>query len=338
MIQDAVRRFVDSAVQAHAYHWDGAAEAPRSVFDALAELGLMGMRVPQTAGGSGLDPIAALLAIETLASGDGGLAWTVAMHNLLALTALEADGRADNLTSLAAGEHLAAWFDGPVEATPDGSATRITGIVPLVPGAGQAGMFVGCAHSTSGPLIVAVARDADGIRVSKTEGVLGLRSGGWSSVRFESTPARPLAVDRARLTAWFRLSQAAVAIGVARCALGAATRYAQDRQQFKRPIAQFQAVQWMLAETATEMDAAQLLAWFAVSSDGAVDAAASARASLYALPAATRAGMRAVQVFGGNGYVREYPAERCLRDAKTLEILRPIDEDQDAIVEAYLSR
>ncbi|MEO1334947.1 MAG: acyl-CoA dehydrogenase family protein, partial [Myxococcota bacterium] len=328
MIQDAVRRFAEAEVAPHAYEWDGAAAAQSSIFAALAELGLMGMRVSDSAGGAGLDPLAALLAIETLAVSDGGLAWTVALHNLLALPMLEAAGH-EQVASLAAGEGVAAWFEAPLNAVVDGRSVRLTGTATLVPWARQARLLVGWVPKVGA---VAISPAADGVNTTPTEGAMGLRSSAPSTVRFEdSTGLRLEGPDaQAALPAWFGLARAAVAIGVARGALTAATRYAQERQQFGRPIAQFQAVQWMLAETATEIDAAALLAWSAAGVSPSL--ADSARAALYALPAATRAGMRAVQIFGGNGYVREYPVERCLRDAKALEVLRPVDDDQDRVV------
>ena len=200
-------------------------------------------------------------------------------------------------------------------------------------------MLVGLVNGMSGPVLVTLSQDAEGVRAIPTEGAMGLRSSAQATVRFENSPGQKLGLppDFApeRLTSWFRLCRSAVAVGIGKGALTAATRYAQERHQFSRPIAQFQAVQWMLAETATEIDAARLLTWSAVEA-GRPDPAAAARASLYALPAATRAGMRAVQVFGGNGYVREYPVERCLRDAKALEVLRPVDGDQDQIVDALI--
>ncbi len=333
MIRDSVRRFAESEVKNRAYDWDGAASAAPAVFTSLADLGLMGMRVSEAAGGTALDPIATLSAVEALAAADGGLAWTVALHNLLALPALEAAGH-DAVSSLAAGEGVAAWFEAPLSIDGEGGSVRVSGVAPLVPWARRATLIVG--RIPDADAVVVVAPTSDGVRVTPTEGALGLRSSAMATVRFEAAPVQRLDVSTEGLDAWWGLSRSSVAVGVAQGALAAAAAYAQERQQFNRPIAQFQAVQWMLAETATEIDAAQLLTFSAMGTNGRPDPAAVARASLYALPAATRAGMRAVQVYGGNGYVREYPVERCLRDAKTLEVLRAVDDDQDRIVDALL--
>ena len=336
MILDSVRRFAEAEVQPKAYEWDRDAGVPASLLSGLAELGLMGMRVSEEAGGTALDAISALLAIETLASADGGLAWIAALHNLLALPALEA-AKDTGLASFASGERVIAWFEADMIVAQEGSGVTLSGTAALVPWAVQAGGYVGLAHGSNGPVLVAVEPDAPGMNATAIEGAMGLRSSAPGTVRFESTPARTLAgVVQDDLTAWLRMSRAAVAVGVAKGALSAATRYAQERQQFSKPIAQFQAVQWMLADTATEIDAAQLLTWSAVVDDK-VQPAAAARASLYALPAATRAGMRAVQVFGGNGYVREYPVERCLRDAKALEVLAPVDDAESAVVDSLIT-
>ncbi|MEM7676168.1 MAG: acyl-CoA dehydrogenase family protein [Myxococcota bacterium] len=334
MIQDAVRRFAEAEVAPHAYEWDGASAAQSSVFAALAELGLMGMRVSESAGGAGLDPLAALIAVEALAAADGGLAWTVALHNLLALPLLEAAGH-EQVAMLAAGEGVAAWFEAPLTAQVDGRSVCLNGTAAWVPRAGQARLLVGWIPKVGA---IAISPTADGVRVTPADGAMGLRSCAPATIRFEDSVATRLdGPDRQiELSAWYALGRSAVAIGVAKGALRAATRYAQEREQFGRPIAQFQAVQWMLAETATEIDAAELLAWSAVGPPLLPEGAA--RAALYALPTATRAGMRAVQIFGGNGYVREYPVERCLRDAKALEVLRPVDGDQDRVVDGLGQR
>ena len=339
MIRDAVGRFTDAEVLPRAYDWDAAASAPSSVIAALAELGLMGMRTSEASGGAALDPVAALIAIETLAGGDGGLAWAVARHNLLALPLLEASGH-EAVAALSAGEGVATWFDGPVKGEIAGEQARLTGVAPLVPWGRQCHLMVGRLPGEQGPTWVAVSPDADGVRASATEGAMGLRSAALATVNFESAPATVLSASTssAIVDAWARLARAAVGLGVAQGALQAATRYAQERHQFKRPIAQFQAVQWMLAETATEIDAGRLLVWSAVGPDGTPRVHAAAQASLYALPAASRAGMRAVQVYGGNGYVREYPVERCLRDAKALEVMSDVDADHDRILEALVAR
>ena len=337
MIRDSVRRFAESEVQGNAYDWDGACAAPSSTLAALAELGLMGMRVSEDAGGTGLDAIATLLAIETLAAADGGLAWTVALHNLLALPVLEAAGHG-SLGGLIAGEGAAAWVDAPLAVEVDGASVRVAGTAGLVPWGSQAGVLVGCAEAAGGPVLFTVSPEAPGVQVVATDGAMGLRSSAPATVHFDRAQVERLDVGGCalRLESWLGLARATVAIGVGRGALRAATQYAQERQQFNRPIAQFQAIQWMLAETATELDAAQLLTWFAVANDEPAEDAV-ARAVLFALPAATRAGHRAVQIYGGNGYVREYPVERCLRDAKAIEVLRPVDEDQDRIVRGELS-
>ncbi len=337
MIRDAVRRFAEAEIQGRAYEWDGAAAAPASVLAALAELGLMGMMVAEDRGGSALDTIGALLAVETLSAADAGLGWTVANHNLMALPVLQAASHA-TVSALAAGEGVASWFEAPLTVEVEGPQVRLTGVATLVPWGEKARLLAGQVDGPTGPLVVVLSPDADGVRTTPTDGAMGLRSSAQATVRFERSPAErlDLSVAPSTLHAWFRLCRAAVAIGVGKGALDAASRYALEREQFSRPIAQFQAVQWMLAETATEIDAARLLVWSAVDPGGDVRPEAAARASLYALPAATRAGMRAVQVFGGNGYVREYPVERCLRDAKALEVLRAVDADQEAIVEVEL--
>lgn len=230
-----------------------------------------------------LDVVTGCIALEELARQDASLAAIVASHNISALVVEE----------LASGEQRGAYV------VADGQ---------LVIGGAAADVFVRSGEP--------VERSA--ATVEAAQNLLGLRAAALAHVSFEGTAHRLAALD----DRW-NVATAAVLVGVGRGALEEARAYALDRKQFKKPIADFQAIQWMLADVAMEVDAARMLTHAAASTidhDGSAERP-SAEARMFAAGAAVSAAMKAIQIFGGNGFVREFPVERYLRDAKTLSVL-----------------
>lgn len=325
MILDSVRRIATERLAPNAYAHDANGAVPRDVFVELAGLGLMGMYIPGDDGGAELDLITGCLVVEELARQDASVGVIVGLHNGVVLPEVRAAGAtamAQWQDRLVGGEALGALLPSYVA-----SAAYRRDFVLV----GDADLFVGVGDSSA-------LLDVEHVEVTLVDNPLGLRGTRPArvfidaSVEAASIPAVPrAAVD---------LHLAAVAVGIGRGALEQAREYALERKQFKKPIADFQAIQWMLADTAVELDAARLLVHAAADAlnrnEDASSAAAKAR--LFATEAASRGAMKAIQIYGGNGFVREFPVERYLRDAKTLTAFDgTIDRQRDAIAAALLA-
>lgn len=301
--------------------WDRADRIDPEALAAVAELGLCGLFVDEAAGGAGLGCTTAALTTEALARASGALALRLSAHAAGALPALVAAGRTQaDLAPLVAGERWAAKIDG----------------VALTEGRlrGQARWVVGGADAEILVVLTRCGRVArvDGAAAGLTREVadgLGMRGSGLAHLRLEDVLAGEVTgpLDpgtRDRLAEVERLAVASVGVGIGRAALAEAAAYARERRQFGRPIADFQAVQWMLADAATEMDAAALLTIRAgLSLDGADDLGAShaaAAALVLTSEAALSASQKAIQVHGGYGFVREFVVERLARDARYLGV------------------
>jgi len=296
-IVDTVTRFAKARVAPAAPRWDRAAAFPADLGPDLAELGLLGLLVDAERGGTDVEPSAALFAIRALAREDAALAWVVASHNL----GLHLVGDALDAGPALAGQ---SWI-------------TTVGPVPAPAGAEV------CALGASPEHIVAMASGAPAIRprdrasATPVEPALGLRAAGLAHVGGPGLPTFD-AADRSPSL----MMATAVALGVGAAALDAALAYAREREQFGRPIGDFQGLQFRLADRATELDAAEvLLRWCAVDPDPR----RAREAALLGARGARAAAYDAVQIFGGVGFVREYPVEKHLRDAQTLEgfLLRP---------------
>jgi alkylation response protein AidB-like acyl-CoA dehydrogenase len=290
MLRDMAREFAargvsdDSAARDHDGRFDPALRA------AAAELGLFGVCVPESQGGAGMDPLALSVALEEIASADAGLAMVLATHaRVCALLAERGDER---LPALAAGDQIGAWVEG-----------NGRGVV----GAAVADVLV--VVTEAGPTLHA----AGDLEITPRPDRLGLRSGACADVSLPGGAPVSSGAHRALYDA----AVAAVAVGVARAALDAGATYATERKQFGKPIATFQAIQWKIADSATDLEAARLLAWRAAT---AGDAATAAMARAFAAEAAVTVADHAVQTHGGYGYTREYPVERLLRDARAITV------------------
>lgn len=363
LIHRTVREFAARELRPHARRWDAEGVFPADVIGPIARLGLWGMTVPPEFGGSGIDAISAALAIEALAWGDGGIALSVAAHNSLcaghiARAGTEAQKRR-YLPRLASGESLGAWcLTEPgsgsdagglaTQAVRRGDRWVLNGTKAFVTQGSIAGVYVVMARTDSraghrGISAFVVERGTPGLRVGKHEDKLGMRSSDTAEVVLEDCEvpeAQMLGApgegfrDAMRVLEGGRIGIGALALGLGRAALDASVAYAQERQAFGRPIADLQAIQWMIADMATELDAAELLvmeaAWRA--QQGLPYRLESSMAKLFASEAATRAASRAVQIHGGYGFIKDYPVERIYRDVKLCEIGEGTSEIQRLII------
>lgn len=362
-IQRSVREFCLRHVAPDARRWDDEERFPRELVPLLAEQGLLGVRIPDTYGGAGLDTLALALIVEEIAKFDGSLALTVAAHNSLGAAHILAFGaeaqRERYLTRAASGEWLAAW----ALTEPDAMGMRTTAVRRdegwVLDGAlsftslGAVGGFCVVFAVTSpergpqGITAFVVEQGAPGFRASRSIEKLGMRASDTAEVVLEGCfvpdENRVGEVDGGYLDALqtvdrMRVALGALALGLGEGALDAAVTYAKDRKQFGKPIADFQAIQWMLADSRAELDAARMLVHrAALLADGAARSSAEASmARLYASEAASRVCSRALQVHGGYGYTREFLVERHLRDAKLCEIAEGTSEVQRAIIAGHL--
>ncbi|MCK6546564.1 acyl-CoA dehydrogenase family protein [Myxococcota bacterium] len=365
MIQESVRRFVDTEVKPHAGAWDKKGELPLPAVRGLAELGLMGMFIPGELGGAGLGMTAGAVAIEEIARHDGSLALTVASHNSLCLghlmIAANDAQKARWVPALASGEKLGAWGLTEAEsgsdsaslrttATRDGDRWILNGSKNFITQGSLGEVFVIIARTdphapkkSEGLSAFVLEKGMKGFSQRPIHGKLGMRASDTAELSFDhvEVPAENLIGvegqafrDVVKVLERGRIGIGALGVGIARGALEEARAYALDRKQFNKPIADFQAIQWMLADIATEVDAARLLVHRAAYLADAKEplGAAPAQAKLFASEAAVRASMKAIQIFGGYGYTREFPVERYLRDAKLLEIGEGTSEIQRMVI------
>lgn len=338
MLRDMVRDFVSAQVTPNAAQW--ASGIPRAVFAALGDLGLLGIDIDEAYGGAGMGLMAATLALEELAVGDGGLAQGVMTHGLLAGGYLARYGTETQkklyLPRLVSGERLWTWAGGSSEsgaasarAVRTDAGWRLEGSLPsvaLADLADEAVVVVASGPSSASAFMVSGDNWSAGTGTS-----LGCRSARAAEMVFSDDPiddAQRLGrqgtalEDEPAILTRAHIGRAAMAVGVARAAAREAVVYAGERAQFGKPIAQFQAVQWMIADSATELDAARLLCHRAAA---LVDAGQDARmeaamARRFAARVAREVSDRAVQIHGGYGYTTEYSVERFWRDAKQLSV------------------
>ena len=337
MIQRGVRAFASTTLRTGAADRDLHASTPATLLSKLADLGVFGLHVSEQMGGLGLDKVAGTLAIEELACVDAGVALLVLQHQL----ALNQLRNHDRLAELVSGERRAVWAHGEdalhsdaasvtTTATADGDGWRLDGEKPNVFGALAADVVLLTAQTPEGLTSFVLDLQTPGVTLRKDVDALGLRSSGVATIVLAGVQVPKTAmVDQpgaamAHITPALlqaRLGVAAIAVGIAREALRLGGRYALDRQQFGKPIAQFQPIQWQVANSAVELDLARLLlhraAW--TQGTGKNAEAVTAMARLTATEMATRVTDRAIQMHGGYGYTREFTVERLFRDAWTLD-------------------
>jgi alkylation response protein AidB-like acyl-CoA dehydrogenase len=358
-IQALTRDFVGAEIEPHAAEWDREHHFPREVFAKLAELGLMGVCVPEEYGGAGADFPAYMLVLEELSRGDAGVGVTVAVHTSAVTLPLLRFGteeqRSRFVPPLARGEAIGAFALTEAEsgsdagslrtsATRDDGGWRISG--SFISTAEAAGTFLFFARTDPDEPgargISAFVLDAEHVRVTGREEKLGLNSSTTNSLAVDTLvdadrllheEGKGFHVAMATLDGG-RIGIAAQAVGIAQAAYDVARAYAKERHAFGRPIGAFQAIQHKLADMSTEIDAARLLvhraAW--LKQNDRPHTEAGAKAKLFASEMARRQTGEAIQILGGYGYTKEFPVERYYRDAKITEIYEGTSEIQRLVI------
>ncbi|HET9596180.1 MAG TPA: acyl-CoA dehydrogenase family protein [Anaeromyxobacteraceae bacterium] len=362
-LQRTVRDFCEAEVKPHARRWDETGEFPAATVKALGELGLLGMTVPERYGGAELGAVEVSIVVEEVARYDGSLALTVASHNGLGtghLLRFGSEGLKERyLPDMASGRKLAAWG-----LTEPGSGSDAAGMRSTAARKGDRWILNGSktfiTQGSVGDVFVVLAvtapeRKQKGITAFLLEkgwkgftqrpihGKLGMRSSDTAELHFEDVEVpdehRVGDVDQGFLNTLAildrgRISIGALAVGLGRGALEEARAYAKDRKAFGKPIADFQAIAFMLADMATEISAARLLVQRAAAlcDAGQPFSRAASMAKLFASEAAMRATTKAIQIHGGYGYTRDFPVERFFRDAKLCEIGEGTSEVQRMVI------
>ena len=361
-IRGLTRELAEGEIVPNAAAWDREHRFPAELFPKLADLGLMGVCVPEEYGGAGADFLSYVLVLEELSRADAGVGVTVAVHTSATTLPIMAFGtdeqKARFVPPLARGEQIGAFAltesgSGSdagslrTRAEQDGDGWTITGAKQWITNGAVAGTLVAFARtdaSTAGPRGVSCfVLDREHVRVTREEEKLGLNSSNTSDLAIEGAwvgldrllheEGRGFRVAMATLDGG-RIGIAAQALGIAQAAYDVARAYALEREQFGRRIADFQAIQWKLADMATEIDAARLLVYRAawLKGQGRPHTAEGAKAKLYASEMARRQTAEAIQVLGGYGYTKEFPVERYYRDAKVTEIYEGTSEIQRLVI------
>ncbi len=362
-IQATIRDFGEREVKPHAAAWDREERFPHETVQRLAALGFLGVALPEDVGGGGADTLANLLVVEGIARYDASLGLTVASHTGLASGHINVFGsealRRRYLPRMARGEWLGAWcLTEPgsgsdaaalrTRAVRDGDSWVLSGSKMFITQGTVGHVYVVMASTApeQGPRGVSafvVEKGTPGLANGRKIEKLGLRSSDTAEVIFENVrvPAANLIGEEnqgfkqvLRLLDGGRVGIAAWCLGIGRAALEEALAYAQERTAFGRPIAELQAIQFMLADMATRLEAARLLTYRAayLKDAGRPCRAEAAMAKLMASEAAMWATTKAVQIFGGYGYTRDYPVERYMRDAKLGEIGEGTSEVQRMVI------
>ena len=368
ILQSSLREFFAREVAPHARKWDEEERFPTELVPKLAEMGLLGIRIPEAYGGSAMDTLSYAIAVEEAARVDGSLALTIASHNGLGTGHILAFGTEEQkrryLPKAAAGEWLAAWAltepgsgsDSAGLATTavrDGDHWVLNGTKMFITQGSVGGFCVVLARTNKeapkqrGITAFVVDHGTPGFRASKHLLKLGMRSSDTAELTLENVrvpdSARVGEVDRGfidtmKILDRGRVSIAALSLGLGAAVIDMAVGYSKDRKQFGKSISEFQAVQWMLADSKVEMDAARWLVWRAASlaDQGKPYSREASMAKLFASEAASRACNRALQVHGGYGYTREFAVERHLRDAKLCEIGEGTSEVQRLVIAKHV--
>lgn len=367
MIRETARRFAEEQLAPNAIERDEREEFPREEVKALGELGFMGMMVPEEWGGSGLDTVSYAIAVEEISRVDASAGVIMSVNNSLVCYGIHEYGTIDQkekfLRDLAAGRKLGAFALSEPEAGSDASNQRTTAVRDgdwyvlngtknwITNGSTADLVLVMAATDRSkeakGISTFVVERGTKGFVVAKKEKKLGIRSSDTVSLSFEDCRV-PTANRIGEEGTGFkfamktleggRIGIAAQALGIAQACLEASIAYAKQRKAFDRPIAELQAIQFKIADMATNIAAARMLVLqaSAMKDAGVPFGAHAAMAKLFASKIAVQAALEAIQVHGGYGYVREYLVERYLRDAKITEIYEGTSEIQRIVIARHL--
>jgi alkylation response protein AidB-like acyl-CoA dehydrogenase len=363
-LRKEVRGFAAKEILPHVMEWDEKSEFPHAVVKKMAGLGLMGVIFPEELGGAGLGYVEYVLAIEELSRVDGSVGIIVASHNSLCTNHVMLAGNDEQrkrwIPKLASGEWLGSWGLTEPGSGSDAGGMRTTAVErdgQWILNGGKTfitnGTYADCAlvlavtdrakGTRGGISAFLVEKGTKGFRPGKKENKLGLRASDTAELIFEdcAVPAENLVgklgegfKDAMRVLDGGRISIAALSLGIARGALDAAMKYATQRQQFGKKISEFQAIQFKLATMATELDAAWLLTMRAARMKDAGEKVTleSSMAKLYASEVACRICDEGVQIHGGYGFIKDYPAEKYYRDVKLCTIGEGTSEIQRIVI------
>jgi alkylation response protein AidB-like acyl-CoA dehydrogenase len=369
VLQGSVRELCERLIIPNARRWDQEERFPHEIIPAMGEMGLLGMQIPEKYGGAGMKFHDYVIALEEVAHADASVGLTMASHNSLCMGHIYLAGneaqKQKYLPRLATGKALGAWGLTEPGSGSDAGAARtraerrgdrwvLTGTKTFIT-QGSVGEIYVILASTSpdkkakGLTAFVVERGTPGFRTGKKIEKMGLHASDTTELILEEVEVSDEQrlgdidagfFDTLRILDKGRVGIGAWSIGIGRAAFEAARRYAKDRVQFGKPIAEFQAVQHMLADMATELDAARLLVWRAawMQDQGRRTTEESSIAKYYAARATMRACNSAVQIHGGYGYTREFDVERYLRDAKLAEIGEGTNEVQKMVIARELLR
>jgi alkylation response protein AidB-like acyl-CoA dehydrogenase len=367
LLRRSVREFAEAELGPHVMEWDEAQHFPEALVGQLAALGLMGIQFPEAYGGAAMSAVDYCVCIEELARVDPAVALSVAAHNGLCSAHIFMFGaeaqRQRYLAPLARGEMLGAWGLTEPTAGSDAAGTRtvavrdgdgwvLNGAKTFITHGSTGGVMVVMAvtdraRGNRGISAFIVAKGTPGMRPGRKENKLGMRASDTSEVVFTDcrVPAEQLLgeegqgfVNAMQVLDAGRTGIAALSVGLAQGAYEAAVRYAKERRQFGQPIAAFQATQWKIADLATRIEAARLLTYRAawLKDHGRRTTRESAEAKLFSSEVAVRAADECVQIHGGYGFVKDYPAEKFFRDVKLLTIGEGTSEIQRLVIARQL--
>ena len=368
-LRKEIRDFAAREIAPNVMRWDEASEFPADVVRQLGQMGLLGVIFPAEYGGAGLGYVDYVLAIEELSAVDGSIGIIVAAHNSLCTNHIFLAGNEEQrrkyIPRLASGEWLGAWGLTEPGSGSDAGAARTTAIrkgdrwvlngnKTFITNGHYADVSVVIAvtdreQGTRGLSAFVVEKGTPGFRPGKKENKLGLRASDTSELIFEDCeiPAKSLLgklgegfIDSMRVLDGGRISIAALSLGIARGALDASVKYVKERRQFGKAIAEFQGIQWKLADMATELDAARLLTQRAsvLKDAGQRVTRESSMAKRYASEVAVRICDEAVQLHGGYGFIKDYPAEKFYRDVKLCTIGEGTSEIQRMVIAREILR
>jgi alkylation response protein AidB-like acyl-CoA dehydrogenase len=362
-LRRSVREFAEREILPNVMKWDEAGEFPLAAIKELGKLGLLGVVFPQDLGGAGMGYVEYVTAVEELSRVDGSVGIIVAAHTSLCANHIFLAGNEQQkrkyLPRLASGEFIGAWgLTEPGSGSDAGSARMsavrnrhgwvLNGTKTFCTNGHYADVLVVIAVTdraahTHGLSAFVVEKGTKGFRPGKKENKLGLRASDTAELIFEDCliPAENLVgaegngfIDAMRVLDGGRISIAALSLGMAQGAYEAALNYSKQRKQFGRAISEFQAIQWKLADMATEIDAARMLTLRAASMKdaGLKTTLESSMAKLYASEVAVKCANEGVQIHGGYGFIKDYPAEKFYRDVKLCTIGEGTSEIQRMVI------
>jgi butyryl-CoA dehydrogenase len=363
LFQKVIREFCEKEIKPIASKIDQEEYFPTDLYKKMGKMGLMGMTVPQDFGGAGIDRVSYMIALEEISRYCGSTGLTVEAHNSLGIGHIFEHGnekqRKKYLPKLCSGEGFAAWALTEPNAGSDAAATQTTAVLEkdewVINGTKQfitsgdiADVVVVMAKTdkekgAKGISAIVVEKDTKGFKVGQLEDKLGLRGSHTAELIFEDcrVPKENLLGEKnmgfigaMNILDRGRTAVGAMSVGIARGALEDCLEYSKQREQFGRPISKFQAIQWMISDMATNIDAARLLVYRAafLEDKGLPFSIEASMAKLFSSEIAMKATRDAIQVFGGYGYTREYPVERYFRDVKLCEIGEGTSEIQRIVI------